>query len=233
MNNPLIDYYKQYYDHNGYQMEQLAQGSRVAILCDWVKKYTPTGGRILDIGCGDMHLSTLLPEYDWTGIDINTAKAKGKAVEHDLGVSPYPVETSSIDTVICSEVLEHVWDPRVIYREAERVLKKKGTFILSTPNYHHIDHFLTHFKQLIFDPNMSHLYEHIRQYTLDTHLSFLAGIGFKEVEHCGADAQYTQLFAPARKVLRESGLTMTQADVLLAKMFPDFSHTIMIVAQRK
>lgn len=233
MKNPIIDYYKGYYESNGYSMQGNKDTSRVAMLIEWVKKYVPKGGTILDVGCGDMYLATQLPDYKWTGLDINTAKALGNAVEHDISIAPYPFEMGSFDAVVCSEVLEHVWDPTIINAEIYRVLKVSGTYLLSTPNYDHADHYFSHFKQLLFDSTVSHLYEHIRQYNFYSHQVLLNKAGFYAVERCGADAQYSQLFVEARVVLKNEGYTQTEADVVIGKMFPEFSHTIMIVAKKK
>lgn len=47
--------------------------------------------------------------------------------------SALPISNNSMDTVICSELLEHVPDPKAILREVWRVLKKEGILLLSTP----------------------------------------------------------------------------------------------------
>lgn len=226
-------YYKTYHEANGYRMLGAKDTSRVSFLKDWVKKYTPEGGKVLDIGCGDMYLSEVLPEYKWTGMDINVEFAKDKIVEHNLSDVPYPFKKDEFDTVVCSEVLEHVWDLRIIHKEVKRMLKPDGTYIISTPNFDHIDHFISHFRDFLFDVNKPHLFEHIRFYNAQNHTKILDSEGFKVVEQLGADAHYSHFFVKARMVLvQEEGMSVPEADKLIGRMFPDFSHTIMLVGKK-
>lgn len=239
----LEEYYKNYYlDHGAgsYTMGALGPLARVLTLQKWIKETTPVGGTVLDIGCGDGHLSTLLPQYNWVGLDLNTDKTHGKAIRainHDIMLAPYPIDGKSVDTVVCSEVLEHVFDLRIIHKEVRRVLKKGGAYILSTPNYDWVDHFLAQYRQLLFDPDKPHLFEHIRQYSLATHTQFLNNVGFYVERHTGSDGQYSALFNPAigvlQKALQQHGVELSsgEVDMIIGDMFPTFSHTIMMVAR--
>lgn len=49
-----------------------------------------------------------------------------------------PVDNSSFDGVICSEVLEHVPDPRQVMREIFRILKPGGRALVVVPFMYHI-----------------------------------------------------------------------------------------------
>lgn len=44
-----------------------------------------------------------------------------------------PILTDSVDTVLCTEVLEHVPDPDVLMQEMSRVLKPGGTLLVTVP----------------------------------------------------------------------------------------------------
>jgi SAM-dependent methyltransferase len=44
-----------------------------------------------------------------------------------------PVAANSVDVVVCTEVLEHVAEPRLVVREIRRVLKPGGLVLGSTP----------------------------------------------------------------------------------------------------
>lgn len=48
--------------------------------------------------------------------------------------NPLPIEDNSIDLVIAGEILEHLINPFMFLQEINRVLKKGGELILSTPN---------------------------------------------------------------------------------------------------
>lgn len=238
----ILTYYQEYYakaKENGYKMEKWQNVSRVLFLKQFIKQRTPKGGKILDVGCGDMWLSTQLPEYHWTGLDAANDYSKGKAIVHDIMTLPYPVETGSQDTVICSEVLEHVWEPQKIHAEAYRCLKPDGTYIISTPNFNNLSWVLNNHREVLFEGTMSHHYEHIRWYTYEIHKKFLESAGFKVVEHTGADAHGVDLFAIPRSVLFyffqdvvKKPLSEGQVDQLLGQMFKEHCATIMLVAKK-
>ena len=104
------------------------------------------GKRLLDIGCGDGSLATLVKDkYDEVyGVDfsesaVSLAKKKGVIVSNiDLNHDALPYENNFFDTVACLDVLEHVIDPLRLLKESFRVLKPEGTIILSTPNLQYI-----------------------------------------------------------------------------------------------
>lgn len=56
-----------------------------------------------------------------------------------LGIAEaLPFRDHSFDTVICSEVLEHVRDPRVVLAEIARVTKSNGRLLATVPFLYHI-----------------------------------------------------------------------------------------------
>lgn len=238
----INDYYKSYYTNGGqYTMEAgAAPTSRVSQILTWLKLVTKPGDRILDVGCGDGYLSTQLPDRDWQGIDINVEKAKCKAKVQDLMKEPWDLEPG-FDAVVCSEVAEHVWDMRVLHREAFRLLKPEGYYILSTPNFNWMDNVLCHWVHVIFDPKRPWTMEHIRHYTIPVHLEHLKGAGFSVADYTGLDAHYGEFFRIARANLKVA-LTIqdqverykddAQVDILLGRMFPECSHTIGFLAKK-
>lgn len=53
----------------------------------------------------------------------------------DAESDPFPYENNSFETVVCSEVIEHLThDPAHMVAEVNRVLKLGGKFVLTTPN---------------------------------------------------------------------------------------------------
>lgn len=94
---------------------------------------------VLDIGCGSGYLLNILaenlPHAKFTGVDVYTPPRLKKWDYKKADITEgLPFKDNTFDCVILGEVIEHVPNPDFILREVHRVLKKKGTFIVSTPN---------------------------------------------------------------------------------------------------
>ncbi|MBP9191704.1 MAG: class I SAM-dependent methyltransferase [Ignavibacteria bacterium] len=97
--------------------------------------------KILEVGCGAGHILEKVRKGKLYGIDISeiqierTKKRMGDKVE--LKKAPgenIPYEDKFFDKILCSEVIEHVIDPREVLKEISRVLKDDGILSLSIPN---------------------------------------------------------------------------------------------------
>lgn len=92
-------------------------------------------GRLLDIGCGVKPYREFFGATQHIGIDWPNSK-------HKLDVQAYasaesiPFADNSFDTVLCTEVIEHLRHPALAVREMARVLKSDGHLILSAPFFH-------------------------------------------------------------------------------------------------
>lgn len=241
----IYDYYQAYYSKagengkDGYRMEKWKDTSRVLFLKQYIAQLTPKSGKVLDIGCGDMYLASLLPDYQWTGIDAANEYSKGRAIVHDLMALPYPVEANSQDTVMCSEVLEHLWEPQKVHFEAFRTLKPGGHYVISTPNFDNLSWVMDHGRDMLFKGIRSDHYEHIRWYNYDVHKTLLEQAGFQVIGHVGADAHGVDFFQKARAVLfyffRDNlkiEMSEGQVDQLLGQMFSKHCATIMLIARK-
>lgn len=88
-------------------------------------------GFILDLGCGEKPYQIFFAHrYDhYVGVDISRGSLANVVA---LG-ERLPFRDNSFDVCLCTEVFEHVNDPREVTVEIDRVLSKKGLFILSAP----------------------------------------------------------------------------------------------------
>ena len=92
-------------------------------------------GEILDLGCGDGSLVTLLnqkPGIHATGIDINPMGDQ-PGIDFENDALPFADET--FDILIMYSVIEHIYNPGHILTEIRRILKPGGRIIVITPNF--------------------------------------------------------------------------------------------------
>lgn len=94
--------------------------------------------RILDIGCGDGVLLSLIKNSRLYGVDLDQAsldfavtKVKAKFVRSPAEKLPFT--GSFFDVVIATEIIEHLSRPQLMLAEIKRVLKPRGRIIISTP----------------------------------------------------------------------------------------------------
>ena len=105
------------------------------------------GGRVLDYGCGDGTFLGLLqasgtPPALAVGAEIDPrivtdcqrrfASVPGVRFE-DVTALDRDDEAGSYDAIFCMEVLEHVDDPLPLLAQFERLLKPRGTLVISVP----------------------------------------------------------------------------------------------------
>src|SRR5262245_24762555 len=92
-------------------------------------------GNILDVGCGMKPYQRLLGgDADrWIGIDFETT-ASGRSAANVFGSAfQLPFREAEFDTVLTTQVLEHVTTPDALIREGSRLLKPGGHLVLTAP----------------------------------------------------------------------------------------------------
>lgn len=100
--------------------------------------------KLLDVGCGSGYLAMLLksrvPNLIIDGIDISkTALERAREQlrecwQINIDKEDFPLESKSYDTVVCVEVLEHLYDPKHALNEINRVLGPSGRAVITVPN---------------------------------------------------------------------------------------------------
>lgn len=91
-------------------------------------------GDVLDVGCGRMPYRKFTRAKRYVGVDIDSPVTRQLAaadIFYDGHTLPFPAE--SFDTVLCSQVLEHVFEPENFLREIARVLRPGGKLVLTVP----------------------------------------------------------------------------------------------------
>jgi len=97
-------------------------------------------GVFLDVGCGSSPCEYLFrPKVEKYLKHDHPDCAKSDINYEYLSELPtIPAKDSSIDTVFCSSVLEHVSKPFETLHEINRILKPNGILLLSVPQYWHL-----------------------------------------------------------------------------------------------
>ncbi|MEK7137946.1 MAG: class I SAM-dependent methyltransferase [Patescibacteria group bacterium] len=91
------------------------------------------GKTALDVGCRDGYFSEFLKRrgFTVTSIDIESNYPAVKIVDANQLL---PFDDNYFDLIWCSEVIEHLENPRAVINEFKRVLKPTGQAIFTTPN---------------------------------------------------------------------------------------------------
>lgn len=92
-------------------------------------------GALLDIGCGNKPYEKMFvgKVSSYTGCDV--IQSSEYRVDIICPATMIPVANGSFDTVLCTQVIEHVADHRALLAEAYRALRTDGVLILSGPMY--------------------------------------------------------------------------------------------------
>jgi SAM-dependent methyltransferase len=152
---------------------------------------------ILDIGCGDGEMLSLLRGRGkrLLGVDIaapgvEETKAKGfEAWTVNLDQQPLPVGDAEMDAVLCFDVLEHIFAPDRALDELTRVLRPGGFAMVSVPNafnaYNRLNYALGRHRDIMDSAHWGaeRFSEHIRLFSLDVLTKLLTdhGLNVNEV----------------------------------------------------
>lgn len=99
-------------------------------------------GKILDVGCGNGNLFTLLPsgKYELFGVDFSEnmiAEAKKKcgqkATFSVADAEKLPFDSDSFDIIVCNASFHHYVHPDRVLKEMHRVLKDGGEVLIGDP----------------------------------------------------------------------------------------------------
>jgi SAM-dependent methyltransferase len=149
----------------------------------------PTGGKILDVGCGlGEVLAALIDDYTCFGVDF--AETNVRRARRRLGAGAtitqgsafaIPFENGSMDAVMCLEVLEHLSDDRAALVELVRVLRPGGILIIAVPYTY-------------YWPAYLRLMGHYRHYTRDSLSELLGSVGCQVVDYLPNYPRWHQRF---------------------------------------
>jgi SAM-dependent methyltransferase len=93
-------------------------------------------GRLLDLGCGKVPLYATYRELvtDAICVDWGNTEHKNRHLDRELDLTNnLPFRDDEFDTIILSDVLEHIPVPEHLWKEMARILSKNGKIIMNVP----------------------------------------------------------------------------------------------------
>lgn len=91
-------------------------------------------GSLLDVGCGTQPYRNLFRVHSYIGLELDTLVSRKRAVaDAYYDGTTFPFAEGRFDSVLCNQVLEHVFTPDAFLNEIYRVLKPGGKVLLTVP----------------------------------------------------------------------------------------------------
>lgn len=190
---------------------------------------------VLDIGCGDGRLTSLLASrvcrvigLDHQILPLLFARLLIQTdnvvlMLHDLMLGPIPLTSGCLDLVSAFDVIEHIPVDALtaLLREVKRVLKPDGKFVLTTPNKDNL-------RNRLWGHRVSH--KHYFELNPGQLTQVLENVGFRIVEMKGIyipvpipRAEHYANVIPFRSLFRRL--------ISMGARFPELSETIFVVTE--
>lgn len=101
-----------------------------------IKKYRfYMKGKLLDFGCGSKPYKHIfeVAEYIGTDIEVSGHSHKNEYIDVYYDGNTLPFAENTFDSILCSEVFEHLFNLEVMLDELYRVLKPGGFMLITVP----------------------------------------------------------------------------------------------------
>ena len=92
-------------------------------------------GRLMDFGCGSKPYRSFFTVTEYIGVDFENEGHPHENEQIDVFYDGknLPFENERFDSVLCSEVFEHIFNLDEILKEINRVMKKDGRLLITCP----------------------------------------------------------------------------------------------------
>ena len=191
---------------------------------------------ILDVGCNDGSLLAGLaaPGRQLFGLDLSPECVELAVRRHGINALPgdvsrgLPWRSETFDVVVCSEIVEHLYDTDAFFSETWRVLNKAGLVVVTNPNINCLrNRFRVPLGRYPFGPGYSDGGRghgvHIRVYNLRALAEQLAGHGFHVVR------RWSTHLLPIRVSTKRWGYRLNR---ILGRLLPTLGSDIIVVGRK-
>jgi SAM-dependent methyltransferase len=159
------------------------QDQRHAAMLRLVRRHSPRGRRMLEVGTGAGLFLKAAQRAGWetAGLELST---EGSAFARDrlgLDVRTEPAEAmsfpaGSFDVAVMFDVIEHLFDPVTVLEATRRAVAPGGLLVVSTPNYDALSRFVLGAEWAVLSP-----LEHVYYFTERTLAAILGKAGWQNV----------------------------------------------------
>lgn len=125
--------------------KEVSIGSRLIadIIAEVYNKNLPihVKGKLLDLGCGKVPLYLVYKDYvtDNICVDWENTQHKNKYLDYECDLTKeLPFKDEEFDTILLSDVLEHIPQPENLWNEMSRILSRGGKILVNVPYYYSI-----------------------------------------------------------------------------------------------
>lgn len=134
-----------------------------AVLRDQVLAVLSPAHVVLDVGCGNGSMTSLDFKSQCkmvVGVDVCNDLKANSSLHHAVSgtLESIPLQSGSVDLVLCRYVVEHLPYPLGVFREFFRVLRDGGRIVLLTPNRWHYVSLISRFSPFRFHRWFNSLY---------------------------------------------------------------------------
>lgn len=193
--------------------------------------------KLLDIGCADGSFSKYMSDkgFGVWGLDVSKpavdlAKKRGvNAKVHDIS-RKMPFGDGFFDIVVIMEVIEHIYDTDFLLSDINRILKKGGLLLLTTPNLGSLENRLRlllgkypRLSEYRIGKNCS---GHIRNYTKGVLTKQLNEHKFKVIKVSAPNMPFP-IYSPAPKFLKD--FAVKAGDF---KIFNSLGYQLIVIAKK-
>jgi len=170
------------YDERAYDsivpLQRYWQRRRHAI----ITRNSRPGGRVLDVGCGSSRIIRDLGDVVGLDVSVNRLRYMRRyglpLVQGSIFALPF--RDASFDTIVCSEVIEHIPASDDPFLEVSRVLRPGGRLVLGTPDYGRRSWRMIEFVYRALAPG-GYADEHITHYTHDRLRDLVVALDYRHL----------------------------------------------------